>query len=328
MDYSFSEIVINNRAVFIEEILKQQVQPISPFEKTTFDFIRSWISGEQNFNQFTSGSTGTPKEITLTRNQLIHSAKRTLAALNLKSNQTALVCLDTKYIAGKMMLVRALEGNLKIIATEPTSNPLKNLSATIQIDFAALVPLQMQEILKDKATADRLNTINTIIVGGAAVTASLEKEIQSSTCEVFATYGMTETVSHIALQQLNGKGKSPYFKVLDRIYVSQDERGCLIIEMPEFLKKVITNDLVELIDANHFKWRGRWDNVINSGGYKVSPEKVEKEIEQIFEQLSINQLFFISSIVDEKLGQKLILLIEGTQLTSEEEAEIRTYLKS
>jgi O-succinylbenzoic acid--CoA ligase len=324
MNYSFDEIAINNRSVIIEDILNKTTTPQTPFEETTFSFILDWLSGAERFTLFTSGSTGTPKEITLTRNQLEQSARRTLNALDLKPNQTALVCLDTKYIAGKMMLVRALEGNLKIIATEPASNPLKNLSLSVQIDFTALVPLQLQEIIKDRISAERLNTIQKIIIGGAQVTSALEHEIQNLKGEAFATYGMTETVSHIALQQLNGKSKSPYFKVLDGISVSQDERDCLVIEMPEFSEKIITNDLVELIDNNQFKWKGRWDNIINSGGYKISPEKVEREIERNLKQRS----FFISGIPDNRLGQKLILVIEGAKLTREEENQFLTQLKS
>jgi O-succinylbenzoic acid--CoA ligase len=327
MAYPHQEIIINNRTVFIEEILKRNVAIQSSFEKTTFDFISDWISGVQAFKQFTSGSTGTPKEVTLTRNQLKQSARRTLHALNLKSNKTALVCLDTKYIAGKMMLVRALEGNLKIIATEPTSNPLKNLPSDIQIDFTALVPLQLQEILNNKETSDILNTINKVIVGGAPISTSLDREIQNLKCETFATYGMTETVSHIALQKINGKEKSPYFKVLNEILISQDDRNCLIIEMPEFSEKIITNDLVELIDSNHFTGRGRCDNIINSGGYKVSPEKIENEIERIFEQQEIVKHFFISSIPDERLGQKIILILEGQQLSFEQGNTMLAQLK-
>jgi O-succinylbenzoic acid--CoA ligase len=328
MNYPFDEITINDRSVFIEDIIKKIAVAHTSFEETTFSFIQDWLTGNGRFTLFTSGSTGTPKEIVLTRNQLEQSAKRTLHALNLKPKQAALVCLDTKYIAGKMMLVRALEGNLKIIATEPTSNPLKNLSSDSQIDFTALVPLQVQEILKDRTFVERLNTIDKIIIGGAPINRALENRIQNLKCEAFATYGMTETVSHIALRQLNGKSKSPYFKVLDGISVSQDERDCLVIEMSEFSDKIITNDIVELIDHNHFQWKGRWDNVINSGGYKISPEKVESEIEKILEQRSIVRSFFISSVQDNRLGQKLVLVIEGATLTLEEKNQLLTQLKS
>lgn len=327
MNYSYSDILINNRPVLIADIINHSAVSYSPFELATFEFISKWFSEAQTFTQHTSGSTGSPKEITLSRNQLISSSKRTLQALRIKQHETALICLDSKYIAGKMMLVRALEGNLKIIATEPSANPFKNLISTNQIDFTALVPLQLQELIMDKKTAIGLSSTCKIIVGGAPINSTLEKEIQDLTYTIFATYGMTETVSHIALQQLNGPDKSPYFKVLDGISISQDERGCLVIEMPEFSEKIITNDLVQQIDQKHFQWKGRWDNVINSGGYKISPEKVEKEVERIFEQFHIDKHFFIGAVQNDKLGQKMMLLIEGNSLGKDVENNIMSALK-
>ena len=303
----YQSIIVNNREVNLADILSGKVSSFSPFENSTFSFIKEWLQGSEKFKLQTSGSTGTPKEITLTRNQLKQSAERTLRTLNLNQNDTALVCLDTKYIAGKMMLVRALEANTKIVVTEPAANPLQNIESSIT--FTALVPLQLQEILKHSDSVQKLNDMKAVIIGGAAVSASLQKEITKLKCAVYATYGMTETVSHIALQRLNGPDATDFFTVLPGIKITRDQRGCLIIEMPEFFQPIVTNDLVDVIAPNQFRWLGRFDNVINSGGFKISPEEVEKEIEGLLPHRS----FFVTSILDERLGEKLVLILEGAR---------------
>lgn len=304
-ELSIDSIHSNGRKVSITEILAKTIKIETPFEAETFSFIKSWLSGNQTFPLKTSGSTGTPKEITLTRSQLQQSAQRTIKVLNLSSNQTALVCLDTKYIAGKMMLVRALESNMKIVAAEPSSNPIKNIS--VQPDFGAFVPLQLAEIFTDEDSVNKLNHFNSIIIGGASISAALLEKIKTLSCTVYATYGMTETVSHIALQKLNGEHAQDYFEVLPDITISVDERDCLVVSLPGFSEPIITNDVVNLIDKTHFKILGRYDNIINSGGVKLVPEIIEKKLSPLL----VNQSFFITSIRDERLGQKLVLIIEG-----------------
>ena len=307
--YTHTSIVINNRDVNLADIQAGKVSSFSAFENSTFTFIQAWLLGENSFNLQTSGSTGTPKEICVTRNQLTKSAQRTIEALNLSEQDTALVCLDTKYIAGKMMVVRALEGNMKLMVVEPSSDALQKVSKPIT--FTALVPLQLQEILKHPDSFQKLNQMKAVIIGGAAVNSSLQKEITKLSCAVYATYGMTETVSHIALQRLNGDQATEHFTVLSGIKIKTDERGCLVIDMPEFSEPIVTNDLVEIISSNQFRWLGRFDNVINSGGFKISPEKIEKSLETILP----SQAFFVTSIPDERLGEKLVLIIEGSRVT-------------
>lgn len=309
-DYAHSTIHINNREVILADILSSKATSLSSFESSTFEFIKEWLNNTESFKLNTSGSTGTPKEITLTRNQLKQSATRTLTALELNQSNTAIICLDTKYIAGKMMLVRALEGDMKIIAIEPSSNPLTNLSTEINNSLAAFVPLQLQEMLADSENIKKLNQFNVIIVGGGSVNAKLLQQIQKISCPVFATYGMTETVSHIALQRLNGEKASDHFSVLSGIKIQLDDRGCLVIQMPEFSETIVTNDLVELIGPDQFRWLGRYDNVINSGGFKISPEKIEKVLEQ---NILTDRSFFVAGIPDDRLGEKLILIIEGAE---------------
>lgn len=305
MPYTHQMIWINQREAALSEIISGSAASFSDFETETFSFIKKWLSGDQNFILKTSGSTGTPKEILITRQQLNTSAIRTLHKLNLTEKNTALVCLDTRYIAGKMMLVRALEANMKIIVVEPSSNPLKNLPA--QPDFAAFVPLQLDEIFKDEDTIQKLNQFQSVIIGGAAVSTALHEKIKTLSCDVYATYGMTETVSHIALQKLNGPHAQDYFETLPDIRVRTDERDCLVIELPDFQEPIITNDLVTMIHRTGFKILGRYDNIINSGGLKLVPEHIEKKIEPLL----AHRAFFVAGLPDERLGQKLVLVIEG-----------------
>lgn len=315
MSYSHRTISMNGCEVKLNDILSNTAGSASGFEHETFSFIGQWLNSIESVTLKTSGSTGAPKEITLSQSQLQQSARRTIQALNLSSNHTALVCLDTQYIAGKMMLVRALEANMKIIAVEPSSNPLKNIPE--QPDFGAFVPLQLDEIFKDENSVRKLNRFQSVIVGGAAVSASLLEKIKTLSCEVFATYGMTETVSHIALQKLNGHDAQDYFEVFPEITIYVDERDCLIINLPDFREPVVTNDVVNLIDKTRFKIVGRYDTIINSGGVKLMPETIEQKLSSL-----LTQPFFVTGVKDERLGQKLVLIIEGTP-----QPHLRTTLK-
>lgn len=317
MSYTFSSIQINHREVLLKDIVGSLALAHSEFESETFSFIKNWLGGVETFTLTTSGSTGSPKEIILTRHQLQQSATRTREALGLTSEDSALVCLDTKYIAGKMMLVRAMESNMKIIAVEPTSNPFEKLGPETPLTFGAFVPLQLHEILTYPNSARLLNQFRVVIVGGASIDAQLESEIKKLSCAVYATYGMTETVSHIALQKLNGEDAGDAFTTLPGIKISPDERGCLVIELPEFREKIVTNDIVEMISPTAFRWLGRYDNVINSGGFKITPERIEKLIETIFQGLTLKRSYFIGAIPDKLLGQKLFLAIEGFPVSIE-----------
>jgi O-succinylbenzoic acid--CoA ligase len=317
MSYSHSSIRINQREVILRDIVGNLAPAHSEFESEIFFFIRNWLEGIESFKLFTSGSTGSPKEIILTRHQLQQSASRTREALGLTPQDTALVCLDTKYIAGKMMLVRALEGNMKIIAIEPSSNPLEKIGPETGLSFGAFVPLQLHEMLNHTDSARMLNQFKVIIVGGASIDAQLESEIKKLSCAAYATYGMTETVSHIALQKLNGTNADDHFITLPGTKISTDERGCLVIDLPEFSEKIVTNDNVEIISPTAFRWLGRYDNVINSGGFKITPERIEKLLASIFKDLTVKRSYFIGSIPDVPLGQKLFLAIEGFPISAE-----------
>ncbi|MFN8333668.1 MAG: AMP-binding protein [Cyclobacteriaceae bacterium] len=308
MKYAHGSILLNGRPVSIHDILTQPVSGHSDFERETLAFIKIWLTDTQQFTLKTSGSTGTPKEITLTRQQLIDSANRTINKLKLTNKHTAFVCLDTKYIAGKMMLVRALQANMKIVAVEPAADPLKELN--IQADFGAFVPLQLDEIFKTQSSVEKLNRFQSVIIGGTAVNAALLNKIKTLSCDVYATYGMTETVSHIALQKLNGPDAQHAFEVFPDVKISVDEHDCLVIEMPRVNEPLHTNDVVKLLGPKHFQVLGRYDNIINSGGVKLMPEAIEQKIQGV-----LNLPFFVAGVADERLGQKLVLVVEGTPAT-------------
>ncbi len=288
--------------------------------RAALEFCQAWLNDQPEFVVNTSGSTGTPKSITLTREQMIASAQATGQAVGLRFGHHALVCLPTQYIAGRMMLVRGLVLGLTITVVEPASQPLYNLPANAHFDFTALVPLQLQTILTD-VTADLaiLNQMQAILIGGGPVDSALAARLQVLTAPVYHTYGMTETVSHVALRRLNGTVASEEFVPLPGVQLALDERGCLSICCPMTRGEwVVTNDLVELQADGRFRWLGRWDNVINSGGVKVQVEKVEALLAQVLPIVAngeaAGRAFFVGPLPDERLGQGVTLVLEGEPL--------------
>ncbi|GAB4043559.1 AMP-binding protein [Spirosoma litoris] len=304
----------------------------TPYEEEALAFCRAWLSGQEEFTLYTSGSTGTPKPIQLTRAQMQASARLTGQTLGLQSGDTALVCLNIHYVAGVMMLVRGMELGLPLAIVEPTGNPLSDFKATDNhFAFTALVPLQLQTIL-EKNDADQLAILNgmkAILVGGAATSPTLERALQVITAPVYATYGMTESVSHIALRRLNGPAASDLFTALAGVDLGTDERGCLhITSAATNFERIQTNDVVELVDPMHFRLLGRADRVINSGGVKVQPEQVEQLIHNVLGSLhseNYSGRFFVTGLADERLGQRVVVLYErgarGTEHESRKNAD-------
>lgn len=270
--------------------------------KENQEFLKAWFAPEPFLIVQTSGSTGKPKPIKILKQQMINSALATGEFFNLKPKTTALLCLPTKYIAGKMMLVRALTLGWHLDIINANTKPLKNNNKFY--DFSAMVPLQVENSL------EKLNAIKQLIVGGGLVSSQLQKKLQNCSTKVFATYGMTETITHIAVKQLNNFNticKTAFYKTLPNTTIYVDERSCLVIKNEKVTNKVIfTNDVVQLTSNNQFEWLGRYDNVINSGGIKLQPEKIEEKLSKI-----IQQRFFVAGIKDAILGEKLILIIES-----------------
>jgi o-succinylbenzoate---CoA ligase len=314
--YPYSSIWINGRHVSIEKILQDREESRTSFEDSVFSFLKQWLTGEQNFQVTTSGSTGKPKPIVISRSQMIISARRTAERIGLQNDIRALVCIDPRYIGGKMMLARCLSVGLRIMAIDPVANPLIRIPVDKCVQFTAFVPYQIHSILESKHP-HLLNNLDSVLIGGAPLSESSRKQLDRFQCRCYETYGMTETVSHIALRLANTPGKQPYFETLPGIDISLDERGCLVIEADYLREPVITNDLVEMTGPGKFIWSGRWDNVINTGGIKVSPEKIEKELEAIFYRNNFTHRFFIAALPDERLGSKVVLIMEGVQFSSE-----------
>lgn len=286
-----------------EQVNKDKLlHQVYKLDEASFSFLNEWFNKNDFIIVKTSGSTGTPKEITLKKEQMMASALATGTYFNCLEGTKALICLSADFIAGKMMWVRALTLGWDVYLSPATGNPLENTE--MEFDFSAMVPLQLAQSLQ------QLHRVKKLIVGGAAVSVSLQEKLQDLPTHVFATYGMTETITHIAVKKLNhNHGKFSYFEALPNVELSLDQRDCLVIKAPEISKAVIlTNDVVKLHSENTFEWIGRYDSIINSGGFKLVPEAIERKLQPV-----ISQRFFISSLPDEKLGQRAVLLIESSE---------------
>jgi O-succinylbenzoic acid--CoA ligase len=286
----------------LKEVAYGYVKEGKPYEKVLGDFLIDWLDEKEYVTVFTSGSTGKPKSIRLNKQAMVHSALATGDFFGIKPSDSALQCLPSNFIAGKMMLIRAMILGLSLDLVAPTSNPLENQYK--HYDFCAMVPIQVENSL------EQLHQIKTLIVGGAPASKTLIESLQNVSTKVFATYGMTETITHIAAKPLNKlpKGSIANYKTLPNIQISTDDRNCLVIDAPRITnEKIVTNDVVQLISETEFDWLGRFDNVINSGGVKLHPEQIEEKLSPF-----ISGRYFVTGIDDMQLGEKLILLIEDT----------------
>ncbi len=270
-------------------------------------FVERWFASDPYIEVQTSGSTGQPKRMFVEKERMMYSAALTCRALQLSSDSTALLCMNLRYIGAMMMVVRALVAGLNLVVIPPTGHPLRDIPSPVH--FAAMVPLQVYNSLQSPIERLRLMQIEKLIIGGGAVDQALERRLQEHPGSVFSTYGMTETLSHIALRRLNGLQKSDLYTPIDpEIKLSLSSRGTLLIDAPALsLTPIETNDLVEFSSEQRFRVLGRTDNVVNSGGVKIQLEELEAVLNHL-----IGEDLALTYLPDQRLGQALVLLIQVT----------------
>lgn len=317
---------------------------------TLEDFFSEWNNDSDTVLVHTSGSTGKPKPMMVEKKRMLNSARITCDFLGLKPGDSALLCMSLDYIAGKMVVVRSIERHLHLISVSPSGHPLKDIDlkdvngkdVNGEITFAAMVPMQVYNTLQVPEERERLTHIRHLIIGGGAIDASLEKELQAlpGNIAIWSTYGMTETLSHIALRRINGAEASEWYQPFDSVKISQTEEGCLVIDAPLVCAEtLVTNDIVEIesyiynkvekhdkvekhevVEKFRFRIKGRKDNVICSGGIKIQIEEVEALLKPHLEKP-----FMIAKKKDEKFGEIAVLLTEDEDL-KKVEATIRRLL--
>jgi O-succinylbenzoic acid--CoA ligase len=287
------------------------------------EFLEEWYNDSPYVEVKTSGSTGEPKRMLVEKQRMRASARITCDFLGLKAGDTALLCMSLDYIAGKMMVVRAIERNLRLIVVEPSGHPLAEqicqewdlrsfrpllASPNIGEELAAMVPMQVYNSLQVPEERERLKQIKHLIIGGGAIDEAMAEELKTFPNHVWSTYGMTETLSHIALRRLSGPEASEWYTPFPSVGVSLNEEGCLVIDAPEVCKeRLVTNDIAELATNNYsFRILGRRDNVICSGGIKIQTEEVERML-----KAHLRVPYLISKRQDKKFGEVVVLLTEG-----------------
>lgn len=276
-----------------------------PWRHAVRHTLQALLSVNGDLPAHTSGTTGTPKDILIPAKDLWASARLTGRTFGLNAGDRALLCLPCDFIAGKMMLVRACVLGLDLHVIDPRGSVLDNLRTTDRFRFAAMVPLQLHRaIQEDRARVER--QFGTILLGGGPVSEVLIEDLQGLQTRVLHSYGSTETVTHVALRPLNGPERADHFSALHHITFAQDEHDCLVIDTPHLsVTRHVTNDIVELIDDSHFRWLGRFDNVILSGGKKLFPEAMEARTAGV-----IPYAHFFTAVFDERLGQAALLVLE------------------
>ncbi|WP_163710388.1 AMP-binding protein [Mangrovibacterium lignilyticum] len=300
-----SHITLNGQPTKVESLLANR-KSTTDWERDWLDFLSEWYSNDDVIRVNTSGSTGEPKTIELKKDFVAASAMRTIRFFNLNEGDKILHCLPSRFIAGKLMVVRALIGKLDLYVIDPASD-LRILN-DVQFRFSAMVTNQVEKCFKFGHWQ-----LDFLLLGGSAIPTPLEAKLQTIGTTCYSSYAMTETATHIALRKLNGEGKDAYYHCLEDINISLNETGCVRIKMPGLEHGFLqTNDLGELKDEHTFRILGRADNRIISGGLKFSPEELEQKLED-----SIPQAFYISSKPHDSLGQQLVLVVEGNENSSQ-----------
>ncbi len=306
-----AELIINGKAYSPE--YPEKLPNETPMRAALATALHDWYNDEV-IRISTSGSTGAPKVITLDRDSIKGSAAATSAFFGIPEGCAALLCLPVDKIAGRMMLYRALLHNWKLTITEPVTSPLRNLKDP-SFHFSAMTPMQVRKSLEQQLNG--VHAIRKLIIGGAPVGTKLENDLRRTQNECYETYGMTETYTHIAVRKLTPQAED-HFECLPGVSIRKDTDGCLIVEATHLKTPVRTTDRIELIDHRHFRWLGRADYVINSGGIKFNAEQLEAAIEGM-----LRQRFFITGEADDLLGERIVLVVEGSLPPAAEIAAIK-----
>jgi len=296
-DYSDQELNL-----LIEERFSMPRLP--EWERELLTFLKEWFSPSDFIEAQTSGSTGEPQIIRLPKTTMQRSASRTIEFFGLQVGNRILLSLPCRFIAGKMMVVRAIIGQMDLITVDPSTD--FDLLVDETFDLGAMVPNQVFKLLESPSGKQKIENISNLLIGGSSIPANLEVHISQLTNRVVSTYGMTETASHIAVRELSGEKRSDIYLCLNGISVTSGLNNCLQIHDSKLTEPLQTKDIAEILSPSSFQILGRVDDVIISGGIKYCPEKIEKTLLTV-----IQRRFVISSLPDEKLGEKLVLVIEG-----------------
>lgn len=276
-------------------------------------FIQEWLGKSNTITVHTSGSTGQPKELKLSKEKVRISARATGRFFEFKPNQTILLNLSPNYIAGKLMIVRAIEHNMQLVIAPNKANPLLDLPDDLKVDFGAFVPYQLAAILTNPATKVKYERIDKAIIGGAPLSMELEQQVTQLNNVTYATFGMTETITHFALKNISCQDN--FYTCLDGFTIAKDERNCLVLkENPITGKAIVTNDLIQFKNNKQFVWQGRIDHVVNSGGIKLSPELLEHKIARFLPHTR----FYLIGKPSKRFGEALVLYIESEPYPTEE----------
>ena len=285
-------------------------------------FLNEWFDASPVITVHTSGSTGVPKELVVRKDRMMQSARLTCEFLNLQAGDTALLCMNLRYIGAMMMVVRSLVAGLNLVVRPASGHPLSDVE--VPLKFAAMVPLQVYNTLRVPAERKRLEHTDILIIGGGAVDDSLEAELKTIPIAAYSTYGMTETLSHIALRRLNGEAASKCYYPFPSVELSLSAENTLIVKAPLICDDVLqTNDIACLCSDGGFTIAGRKDNVINSGGIKIQAEEMENRLQPF-----IPVPFAVTAVPDPRLGQALTLLIAGKPDIKELENKLQAVLET
>ncbi len=315
------DLLLEGRRYSPQELLKEAAlveEGDSSFRALLLSFLQEWYNDSSSMQIRTSGSTGVPKVISIRKEQMVNSARMTCSFLGLYPGECALLCMPLQYIGARMMVVRAMVWELDLWLAEPSGNPL---SGKLTPDFVAMTPMQVYNTLKNPGERARLEQVRNLLIGGSAVDPLLEKELSLFPGKIWSTYGMTETVSHIALRRVNGQKASPFYSPLSQVTLTLSSENTLVIHAPLVCDKVVvTNDIAEINSDGTFRILGRSDNVINSGGIKIRIEEVEERLKTL-----LDVPFLVTSAQDSRYGERLVLLVEQ-EITAKQLEQFRERL--